>query len=79
MDFYFCSRYINTDVDDKDVERDMYAVISYFRGSNDHIGYEKWENDFEEIFSYFIMTSEQQYHYAQMKLVGWTGLLMVER
>ena len=50
MRFYFCERYINTDVDDKVVEHDMYAAISYFRGSNNHIGYEKWENDVEEFF-----------------------------
>jgi len=48
----------------------MYATIPYFLGSNDHIGYEKWENDLEEFFSYFILTSEQKYRYAQMKLVG---------
>ena len=48
----------------------MYAVISYFRDSIDHIEYEKWENDLEELFSYFVLTSEQNYHYARMKLVG---------
>ena len=40
MKFYFCERYINTDADDKKVERDMYTAILYFRGSNDHYGYE---------------------------------------
>jgi len=58
MCFYFCGRYINTDVNDNDVERDMYAVIPYFWGSNNHIGYEKWENDLEEFFSYLILASE---------------------
>jgi len=70
MGFYFCDRYINIDADDKDVERNMYAAILNFWGSNDHIGYENWENDLEEFFNYFILTSEQKYHYAQMKLVG---------
>ena len=30
MSFYFCGIYIHTDGDDKKVERDMYAAISYF-------------------------------------------------
>ena len=37
MRFYFCGSYINTDADDKEVERDMHGAIMYFRGSNDHI------------------------------------------
>jgi len=48
----------------------MYAAIPYFRGSDDHYGYEKWENNLELFFSYFILTSEQKCYYAQMKLVG---------
>jgi len=70
MGFYFYGRYINTDANDKKVEHDMYAAIMYFQSSNDYTGYEKWENDFEEFFNYFVLTSEQKYHYAQMKLVG---------
>ena len=58
MGFYFCARYINTDADEKKVERDMYAALSYFRGSNDHVGYEEWESNLEAFFSYFILTSE---------------------
>ena len=46
MGFYFYGRYINIDADDKNVERDMYAALSYFRHS--HNGYEKWENNLEE-------------------------------
>jgi len=46
----------------------MYATIPYFRGTNDHIGYEKLGNDLEEFFSHFILISEQKNHYAQMKL-----------
>jgi len=60
MGFYFRGRYINIDADNKKVERDMYAAIPYFWGSNDHIGYEKWEFDLEEFFSYFILTSEKK-------------------
>ena len=48
----------------------MHAAIPYFWSSSDHIGYENWENDLEEFFSYFVLTSEQKYHYTQMKLVG---------
>jgi len=48
----------------------MYAVLSYFRGSNDHIWYEEWESILEPFFSYFILTFKQKYHYAQMKLIG---------
>ena len=41
MGFYFCGKYIYTDGDKKEVERDMYAALPYFQGSNDHDGYEK--------------------------------------
>jgi len=58
MGFYFCGRYINTDADEKKVERDMYAALTCFRGSNDHIGHAEWERKFETFFSYFILTSE---------------------
>jgi len=60
--------YIYTDGDDKKVERDMYAAIPYFQGSHNRYGYEKWENHFEELFSYLPLTSEQKCRYAQMKL-----------
>ena len=69
MGFYFYGRYINIGADDKE-ERNMYAAIPYFRSSKDNIGDEKWENDLKKFFSYFILTSEQKYHYAQMKLIG---------
>ena len=42
----------------------------YFWGSNDHIEYEEWKSNFEAFFGYFILTSEQKYFYAQMRLVG---------
>ena len=32
MGFYFCGKYIYTDGDEKEVERDMYAALPYFRG-----------------------------------------------
>ena len=44
MGFYFCGRYICTESDEKKIERNMYAVISYFQDSNDQHGYEEWEN-----------------------------------
>jgi len=53
MRFYFCDLYIYTDGDPKEVERDMHVSISYFRGSYDHYGYEKWENHLEKFFNYF--------------------------
>ena len=31
MRFYFCGKYIHTDGDEKYVERDMYAALSFFR------------------------------------------------
>ena len=70
MGFYFYGKYIYTYDDEKEVERDMYAALPYFRGSNDHDGYEKWENQLEDCFRYFFLTHEQKCHYAQMKLVG---------
>ena len=70
MKIYFCEKYINTEADDKKVERDMYATLTCFQGFDDQYGYEKWESNLEDFFSYFILTSEQKYRYAQMKLVG---------
>ena len=55
MSFYFYGKYIYTEGDEKEVEWDMYVTIPYFRDSHD--GYEKWENNLEELFSYFILTS----------------------
>ena len=68
--FYFCGKHIYTEGDEKEVERNMYAVLSYFRDSDDHYGYEKWESNLEGFFRYFVLTSEQKYCYAQMRLVG---------
>ena len=70
MGFYFCGKYIYTDGDEKEVERDMYAALPYFRGFYDQDGYEKWENHLENFFRYFSLTPAQKCHYAQMKLVG---------
>jgi len=30
MGFYFCGQYINTDDDDKEVERDIFTVVPHF-------------------------------------------------
>jgi len=40
----------------KKIERDMYAVLPYFRGSHDRDEYEKWESNLEVFFSYFVLT-----------------------
>ena len=40
MNFYFYGKYINTEADDKEVKRDMYAALPRFRGSDDQYGYE---------------------------------------
>ena len=70
MKFYFCEKYINTEANDKEVKRDMYAALPCFQDSDNQYGYEKWENNFK-VFSYFVLTSsEQKCHYVQMKLVG---------
>jgi len=69
MKFYFCGKYINTEADDKEVKRDVYAALSCFRGSDDQYEYEKWESNLKIFFNYFILTSEQKYRYAQMKFV----------
>jgi len=62
MDFYFCVKYIYTGGDEKEMERDMYAALSYFRES--HVAYEKWKNNLEEIFSYLALKSEPKYYYV---------------
>ena len=41
MGFYFCDKYIYSDGDEKEVERNMYATLSYLQGSKDHVVYEK--------------------------------------
>ena len=69
MEFYFCGKYIYTDSDEKEVERDMYAALLYFRGSNDHDGYEKWEPTWKFV-QIFFLTPEQKCYYTQMKLAG---------
>ena len=46
----------------------MYATPC-FRSSDDQYGYEKWESNLEDFFSYFLLTSEQKCHCAQMKFV----------
>jgi len=55
MGFYFCEKYINTEADEKKVERNIYAALSYFLGSND-------------FFRYFSLTPAQKCQYAQLKL-----------
>jgi len=70
MKFYFFEKYINIEADDKKVERDMYATLPCFRGSDDQYGYEKWESNLEDFFSYFILTSKQKCRYAQIKIDG---------
>jgi len=69
MTFYFCGRYTNIDAEKK-VEWDMFMVVPHFWGSSDHYRYEEWENHLEDFFSYFSLTSEQKYQYAQMRLIG---------
>ena len=39
MDFYFCGKYINTDYDDKYVERAMFGVVPLFRGFDGRYGF----------------------------------------
>ena len=69
MSFYFYGRYTYTDGDDKEVERDMHAIIPYFRDSKDYDEYEKWEDRLEDFFSFFSLIHEQKCRYAQMKLI----------
>ena len=60
MGLYLYGSYINTDADEKEVEHDMYTIVSHFWGSHDRYGYKEWENHLEEFFSYFSLTSEQK-------------------
>ena len=41
MGFYFCGKHIYTDGDEKKVERNIHAALSYFQGFYDQDGYEK--------------------------------------
>ena len=65
MSFYFYGIYIHTDCDDKEVERAMFKAVSFFRGFNDCYRYEAWENDLEDFFSYFFLTSEKKMSLCQ--------------
>jgi len=65
-------KYINTNANEKEVEWNLYVSFPYFRDSDNHIGYEEWESNLEDFFSYFevpLCPNE----------AGWTGLLVVER
>ena len=35
MKFYFCEKYINTEADDKEVERDIHTALHFLGGSDD--------------------------------------------
>ena len=70
MGFYFCSRYIHTNGDPKEVERKIYAAVLTFQGFYNRYGYEDWESNLEIFFNYFSLISEQKCLYARMKLVG---------
>ena len=54
----------------RQVERDMYAAILYFRGSYDRYGYGYWESQLVDCFSYFSLTTEEKYRYARLRLDG---------
>ena len=70
MGFCLCDKYINTDYDDKYVERAMFEIIPLFKDFNDRYGYEAWKIDLEDFFSYFSMTTEKKYDNAKLKLDG---------
>ena len=70
MGFYFCERYINTDCDDKYVERAMFDAIPFFQVFDDRYGYEAQESDPKDSFSYFFLTTEDKCGYARLKLDG---------
>ena len=47
----------------------VYCCLAFW-GSSDRYGYHERKNHLEDFFSYFSLTSEQKYGYAQMRLVG---------
>ena len=56
MSFYFYGKYINTDCENKYVERALFEAIPFFWGFNNRYGYEALENDLKYFFSYFSLT-----------------------
>ena len=68
MSFYFCGRYINTDCDDKYLERAMFEAIPLFRDFDHRYGYEAWKNGLEDFFNYFYLTTEEKCRSARVKL-----------
>jgi len=47
----------------------MYAVIPYFQDSYDSYGYEYWESQVEDFFSYFELTTEEKCRCARLRLM----------
>ena len=74
MSFYFCDKYINTDCDDKYIERAMFEVVPLFWGFNDRYGYEARESDLEDLFSYFSLKTEKN---AFMPDLSWMEKLII--
>ena len=78
MRFYFYGKYIYTDGDENEVEKDMYAALPYFRDFYDQDGYEKCENHLENFFRYFSLTPTQKVPLRPNE-VSWRSLLVVRR
>ena len=76
MIFYFCGRYICTNGYKKEVKRNMYAALLYFRGSKDQCGYEKWENQLENFFKIFSFDTCTKVPLCPNE-AGWRSLLAV--
>ena len=79
MKFYFCGKYIYTNGHEKDVERDMYAALPYFRDSNDHDGYEKWKKSTWRFFQIFLLDTWGKVSLYSNNEVGWRSLLVMGR
>lgn len=69
MGFIFCSKYINTNVDFKQVECDLCNVVPAFHGFSYYNKYEDWESHLKYFFYISLLISDQKYYYAQLMLV----------
>jgi len=72
MGFNFYGRYIYTDGDEKEVERNMYAAISCFRVLMIVMDMRNGKIILKNFLVISSLISEQKCHYAQMRLVGKT-------
>ena len=60
MKFYFCEKYINTEADEKEVEKDMYQLSRIFGVLMIMMGMQSEKTNLKIFFRYFYLTLEKK-------------------